>query len=390
MANLTNTDKEFMQKAIALGAQARLSAPPNPWVGCVIVKNKQIIGEGFSCPAGGAHAEVNALQKAGTAAQGSTEGSTVYVTLEPCNHTGKTPPCVDALIQAKVSRVVVALEDPDPRVNGKGIERLRKNGISVDIGICAEEAYASLKPYMHQRRLGRPYCVVKAAISIDGRIAASDGSSQWITTPEALRHSHQLRFESQAIMIGSGTAIADEPRLTARHGAHEGLKLKQPLRVLLDSRGRIKAEGPLFDISLAQTVIFTSENASEAIIKEWKSSGAEVEKLVLAKTGTGTHTGTGTGTGLDLHEVMRILAERGIIQVLVEGGSTLLGSLMQEKLIDEIQLYIGPRILGSDGRPLFTGNSPYSLKDDPELALQSVTQLGDSLCARYFTVNSRQ
>ena len=187
----TISDVQAMARAIALGSKGRITAPPNPWVGCVIVKDGIVVGEGFHQTAGEPHAEIHALQQAKEQAMGAT----VYVTLEPCVHHGRTPPCSDALIKAKVSKVFVALEDPDPRVRGKGIAFLKDAGIWVNLGLCRDEAVQSLQPYLHQRKTGRPFCIAKAAISIDGRTAASDGTSKWITPKEARADSHRIRAD---------------------------------------------------------------------------------------------------------------------------------------------------------------------------------------------------
>src|SRR2546421_3538656 len=201
-----------MAAAVALGEQGRLTAAPNPWVGCVLVRDSEIVGRGFHRAAGEPHAEALALAQAG----GRARGATAVVTLEPCTHFGRTPPCTPALVEAGVARVVVAVLDPDPRVSGRGVEELRAAGVAVDVGVGAAEAEASLRPYLHHRRTGRPLCLLKAAVSLDGRTAAADGTSQWITGPEARADSHRLRVESQAVVVGAGTALADRPALTAR------------------------------------------------------------------------------------------------------------------------------------------------------------------------------
>ena len=355
------TDEHWMLKAITLGEKGRITAPPNPWVGCVIVKDDQLVGEDFHHAQGEPHAEVLALKEAGIKAQGST----VYVTLEPCCHYGHTPPCADALINAKVKKVVIALVDPDPRVAGKGIEKLRNAGIEVIKGICENEAAKSLEPYLFHRKTGRAYCLVKAAMSMDGRTAAQDGSSQWITTSDIRANGHRLRHESQAIMIGSGTALADHPKLTVRDLTVP--VLRQPLRVVLDARGRLKPEGALFDTHLAPTLVITTNQAAEKNIKAWKDSGVEVKVVQESKN----------GCGVDLKSVLELLGGRGIIQVLVEGGATLMGSLLEEKLINRFKIHIGPRILGSKGKPLFGWDGPTSIELAPVLQLNSVQQFGN-------------
>src|SRR5436190_7060794 len=263
-------EAELMARAVAVGEQGRRSAPPNPWVGAVVAVDGRIVGEGFHEHPGAPHAEVRALAVAGDAARGAT----VVVTLEPCSHHGRTPPCADALIGAGVRRVVVALEDPDPLVHGRGIQRLRDAGIDVVVGVGADVARSSLAPYLHHRSTGRAFCLAKVATTLDGRIAAADGTSQWITGEAAREDAHDLRAECQAIVVGSGTALADHPALTVRGVPDAPIT---PLRVLLDGRGRVPAEGALFDPALGPTLVFTSERAPNERIDAWRAAGAKVE-----------------------------------------------------------------------------------------------------------------
>lgn len=307
---------QYMRLAIELGEKGRLTAPPNPWVGCVVVKNGQIFGEGFHRKAGEPHAEVHALNQA----MSEAENSTVFVTLEPCAHHGRTPPCVEALVKAKVKEVYIALQDPDPRVSGKGIQFLKDAGINVQVGLGKELAEQSLRPYLHQRKLGRPYCVVKTAISLDGKIAAPDGSSQWITGDAARRNAHEMRAESQAILVGSGTVLADKPQLTVRNiPLPDGFE--QPMRVLLDSRGRVTPK------DFQANLVFTSEAHYQ---KKWEAQGAEVHVMPQ----------------IELEKVLQILNEKGILQVMVEGGQGLNTSFLSEGLADQLTIYLGACLLG--------------------------------------------
>src|SRR5215211_5822293 len=242
-----------MARAVALAAGVRRRTAPNPWVGAVVARDGVVVGEGATEPPGGPHAEVVALRAAREAARGAT----VYVTLEPCVHHGRTPPCGDALIAAGVARVVVAAEDPDPRVAGEGIARLRAAGIDVTRGPRADAVVRQLAPYLHHRRTGRAFCLLKTATSVDGRTAAADGSSQWITGPIARADAHGLRADSQAIVVGAGTALADRPALTVRD-IDPPVRVP-PARVLLDARGRVPAAGPLFDTALAPTLVLTTD-----------------------------------------------------------------------------------------------------------------------------------
>ncbi|MCA1842078.1 MAG: bifunctional diaminohydroxyphosphoribosylaminopyrimidine deaminase/5-amino-6-(5-phosphoribosylamino)uracil reductase RibD, partial [Actinobacteria bacterium] len=274
------SDEAAMAEAVALGERGRLTAAPNPWVGCLIVSaGGDIVGRGFHQRAGEPHAEVNALREAGDRARGGT----AYVTLEPCAHQGRTPPCAPALVEAGVSRVVIAVLDPDERVAGRGVDILSAAGITVAVGPGAEAAARSLQPYLHHRRTGRPLCVLKTAASLDGRTAAADGTSQWITGPEARADAHRLRAQSGAVIVGAGTALADHPTLTFRNlDFGDGPTPPQPLRVLLDAAGRVPATGPLFDPTLAKTLVLSTEAATPEIKRAWKEAGAEVEELPSA------------------------------------------------------------------------------------------------------------
>lgn len=361
---LTINDHQFLLRAIEVGAAARFSAPPNPWVGSVIVRDGVIIGEGYTSAYGGAHAEVNALNSLKVPA----EGSTVYVTLEPCSHHGKTAPCADALIAAKVARVVVALEDPDPQVAGRGLQRLRDAGIEVVLGVGHDEAASSLAPYLHHRRTGRPYCILKAAISLDGRLAAADGSSQWITSPESRVEVQRIRAESQAIMIGAETAIRDLPTLNVRYEQFKD-RVKQPLRVVLDSQARAPAEGPLFDTAASPTLFFTCVTPP----KKWLATGVEV--IQVAKGGN--------GRGVDLSACLDILGQRGVLQLMVEGGGALFGSFLREGFIDHLSLFQGACTLGDQATPLFSGKGPMTISEAARWDLLDVERFGNDLKMDY-------
>ena len=359
-------DHHFISQAIALGNKGRITAPPNPWVGCVIVKNGEIVGEGYHHKAGDPHAEVIALHQAGADA----EGATVYITLEPCTHHGRTPPCVDALISAKVKRVVYALDDPDSRVSGQSEALLKAHGIEVT-KVESEQAFQSLQPYLHQRSTGKPFCIGKMAMSLDGRTAAADGTSKWITSDEARLDVQKLRAESQAIIIGTGTALKDNPELTVREKAF--LPLHPPLRVLMDATGKVLPNGKLFDLNLAPTLIFTSSNCNPATLEAWKKAGVEVIEIE-AKEGL-----------LDVDRVLKILGQRGIIQVLVEGGSTLMGSFLKAEALNRLTIYIGSIILGDSGYPLLRNLHIPSMDKAHKLRLLSSCIVGNSIKLEYDT-----
>jgi diaminohydroxyphosphoribosylaminopyrimidine deaminase/5-amino-6-(5-phosphoribosylamino)uracil reductase len=350
-------------------------------VGCVLVRDGELVGEGATEPPGGRHAERQALDVAGARAAGST----AYVTLEPCSHDGRTPPCADALVEAGVARVVIALADPDPRVSGGGIARLRATGISVDVGIGADAVADDLAPYLHHRSTGRSYCLVKAALSLDGRVAAADGSSHWITGEAARADSHRLRADSQAIVVGSGTALADHPVLTAR--PTDVPVERQPLRVLLDGRGRVPASGPLFEVDLAATLVCTTEAAPPAARAAWLAMGAKVEVLPASR-----------GSGVDLRAALELLARLDVLQAMVEGGPTVHGALVRAGLVDRLVAYVAGTVLGPDGRAGFDApfgaeldaGFPPALADAPRLRLLGARALGDDVRLDYVPANRTQ
>lgn len=360
---IDNQDMQWMERALRLGEKGRLISPPNPWVGCVILQGQRLVGEGFTQAPGKAHAEIIALEQAGAQAKEST----VYVTLEPCVHFGRTAPCVNALIRAEVKRVCIGLEDPDPRVAGQGIKALRNAGIEVVVGLLENEISQQLAPYLHHRKTGLPFCILKSAVSIDGRTAAEDGESQWITTSEARQDAHLLRSQSQAILIGAGTALKDQPSLTVREV--KAFPLHPPLRVVLDSTGRVPPQGPLFDTRSAPTFIFTTTETPLAVKAAWEEKGVRVE-TVPSPHGT---------RKVDLTSVLKKLGEQGVLQLLVEGGASVHEAFWREGFAHHILVYVGPRLLGSTGLPLFNDLSFCRLEEAPVLELLEVRRLGQSV-----------
>jgi diaminohydroxyphosphoribosylaminopyrimidine deaminase / 5-amino-6-(5-phosphoribosylamino)uracil reductase len=309
-----------MRRALDLAGSVRASTTPNPWVGAIIEPGGF---EGATRPPGGAHAEIVALKAAGDRARGAT----LVVTLEPCAHTGRTPPCVDAIVAAGIARVVVGAEDPDLRVRGRGIAALREAGVEVDVGTCADEVQVQLAPYFKHRTTGRPWVVLKLATSADGRTAAPDGSSRWITGDEARADAHRLRAESDAVIVGAGTVRADDPALTVR--AVDG---RDPLRVVL---GRAP-------------------------------QGAKVHPA-LELDG-------------DLGDVLDELGRRGVVQAMVEGGPTVAGEFHRAGLVDRYVLYVAPVLFGGDdGRALFAGPGAHRIDDVWRGRIESVERLGADL-----------
>mgnify|MGYP001038218617 CR=1 FL=1 len=323
----------FMREAVALGERGRIFAPPNPWVGCVIVKNGCIIGRGWHKGIGSPHAEVCAFQDQTS----SLVGADVYVTLEPCCHFGRTPPCVDLLIKSKVSSVYIALLDPDPRVCKRGVARLKEAGISVYVGIGHEEAKASLQPYLHQRETGLPWVVMKTAASLDGQTSDRRGISQWISGEQARLDVGRLRAESQAVIVGSRTVCLDNPRLSARMPSGD-LYERQPLRVAVDSRGSVPLDARVWNPDSGNVLLATTEQCSKEHIQKLEDRGVEVWKSSPQQ--------------VDLKRLLQYLAEKGCLQVLVEGGARLHSAFWREHLVNAGVIYWGPKFLGDQGSPM--------------------------------------
>jgi diaminohydroxyphosphoribosylaminopyrimidine deaminase/5-amino-6-(5-phosphoribosylamino)uracil reductase len=363
-------DDEAMDQALAASRAARRRSAPNPWVGCVLVRDGEIVGLGATEPPGRAHAEIGALTQAG----GRARGATAYVTLEPCSHRGRTPPCVDALIAAGVTRVVAALEDPDVRVAGAGFAQLRAAGIDVTVGVGAHQAARTLAPYLHHRRTGRPFVIAKVASSIDGRVAAADGTSRWLTGDVARADAHELRADSQAILVGAGTAIVDQPHLTVRGVADA--PQPPPTRVLLDARGRVAPAGPLFDVRLAPTLVVTTRHASSAAVEAWRATGANVERVAPS----------GDGAGVDLDETLALLGRAGVLQVLVEGGGTVVGSFVAGAHTNRLVVYVAPLALGTRGTPALGCAGPDTIDQARRYDLTCVHRLGPDVRLDYEAV----
>jgi diaminohydroxyphosphoribosylaminopyrimidine deaminase / 5-amino-6-(5-phosphoribosylamino)uracil reductase len=324
-------DTEHMRRALAQAATVRSITAPNPWVGCVIVPPDSaadggVVFAGATAPPGGLHAEAAALQAAGDAARGAT----LYVTLEPCAHQGRTPPCADAIIEAGVARVVVGIEDPDDQVAGRGLAALRAAGLEVTVGVAADEVAEQLAPYRKHRTTGQPWVVLKMAASLDGRTAAPDGTSRWITGEAARQDVHRLRARSDAVLVGAGTVRSDDPELTVR--LDDGVARQQPLRVVL---GKAPAD-------------------------------AKVQPA-LELSG-------------DLGDVLTELGRQGVLQLLVEGGARVAHDFHAAGLVDRYVLYLAPLLFGGDdGRPIFAGPGAGTIGDVWKGRLVSIEQLGEDL-----------
>ena len=353
-------DADHMAHALRLAARGLGNTWPNPAVGCVIVTEGQIVGRGWTQPGGRPHAEVRALQQAGLQAAGAT----AYVTLEPCAHHGQTPPCAEALIEARVARVVTALTDPDPRVSGKGHAMLRSAGIAVTEGTLATEAARLNAGFLKRVMRGLPFVTLKLAATLDGRIATSSGESRWITGPDARRKVHALRLTHDAVMVGSGTALADDPDLTVRElGAR-----RQPVRILLDRQLAHATDSRLGQSAGRSPVwIVHGREAPEARRAAWSLTGAS-----LIETAT-------TDEGLDLVAALAALANRGLTRILCEGGGTLAAALIRAGLVDDLALFSGAALIGAEGRAALGGFGLSALAQAPRPALQEVQRLGPDL-----------
>ena len=339
-AQYSALDHEMMAVALQLARRGIYSADPNPCVGAVVVAQERIVGAGWHRKAGEPHAEVHALREAGELARGAT----AYVSLEPCSHTGKTPPCANALIEAGVARVVVAIQDPNPLVAGAGIERLRKAGIAVQVGLLQAQARELNCGFISRMERGRPYVRVKLACSLDGRTAMRSGESKWISSAESRVDVHRFRARSSAILTGIGTIRSDDPSLNVRlnpEQIEDGFAFfeRHPVRLVVDSECSISLNAKLF--SLPGSVWIACVNAPDHKVEQLRAKGAEVIRLE-------SQTGRVPLTGL-----LQELGKRGINELMVEAGETLNGALVQENLVDEILLYMAPHLMGDQARNLF-------------------------------------
>lgn len=382
----TDFDRRAMARALELAGRGLETTHPNPRVGCVIAQCEEVVGEGWHERAGEPHAEVNALRDAGPKAAGAT----AYVTLEPCSHHGRTPPCVDALIAARVARVIFALEDPNPRVSGKGLEALRRAGVAVESGLMADEAAEINLGFLKRMRAGRPWVTVKLAMSLDGRTALANGASQWITGPAARDDVQRWRARSSAILTGVGTVLADDPRLDVRlPDPPSGRPRLQPLRVVLDSRLQTPPGARMLTVGgavLIMTAATHGEKDSEfaarraALVRR----GAAIEEVPAAEPDPAVGGGAaGAGTVcLSLPDVLDRLGGREINELWVEAGARLAGALLQQRLVDELLVYVAPKLLGPQARPLAAMGELRNLQDAPGFRVVETRQIGEDVRLR--------
>ena len=362
-----------MQMALRLARRGLGSVWPNPAVGCIIVCEGQggrVVGRGWTQPGGRPHAETEALKRAGAQANGAT----AYVSLEPCNHTGKTGPCTDALIKAGVKRVVIATEDPDPRVEGGGIAKLKAAGIETELHVCRDDADQLNNGFMKRITKYRPMMTLKLATSLDGRIATHTHHSRWITGPLSRAHAHRLRAENDAVLVGSETAITDDPELTCRL---PGLEERSPVRIVLDSRLRLSPKSKMVQSAKDVPVWVVTTIGQSAVTKdELTKQGVEIIELDPKEDGRP-----------DLKAVTKTLAERGLTRVLIGGGGGVAGSLFRHKLIDELIWFRAPKLIGADGIPALDALGIETMDQAPEFISSDVFKTGDDTVETYRRVS---
>jgi len=354
---------KWMKAALALAKRGLGKVAPNPAVGCLLVKDGVVIGRGWTQQGGRPHAETEALAMAGT----SSRGATAYVTLEPCAHHGETPPCAEALIKAQVAKVIIAVQDPDPRVAGRGVSMLQAAGISVEQNILKDQALALNAGFFNRVTKQRPFFTLKSASSIDGRIATSSGDSQWITGPEARRYGHMLRAQHDAIVVGINTVLADNPALDCRL---EGLENFSPVPVVLDSNLRIPIASQLLMNAFERPPIIICNESLKNSVKanDIINTGA---KLIFVP---------------DVHDVentSKCLAKLGFNRVLVEGGGQVLASFLGHNFCDQLLVFVGSKVIGGDGLPAVGKLGLAHLADTPHLTLKAIRKIGADLLATY-------
>lgn len=359
-------DHHFMAQALRLAERGLWTTRPNPRVGCVIVRDGEVVGEGAHLRAGEPHAEVHALAMAGERARGAT----AYVTLEPCSHHGRTPPCAEALLEAGIGRVVAAMPDPNPQVAGRGLARLQAAGVETAVGLLAAEAEALNPGFVQRMRIGRPFVRCKLAASLDGRTALASGESKWITAADARRDVHRLRARSCAIVTGSGTVQADDPALTVRDTKLPAQWPGQPLRVVLDSRLRTSPQAAVVR-GEGSVVLFHGVEAAPEAAAALAAAGARVERVATASAG-----------GLDLGAVLASLAALEVNEALVEAGPTLAGAFLQAGLVDELVVYLAPHLMGHEGRPLLQLAGISTMAERLPLRILEVRMVGPDLRIR--------
>ncbi|MGQ4808900.1 Riboflavin biosynthesis protein RibD [Candidatus Entotheonellaceae bacterium PAL068K] len=365
----TAVDGDYMGQALELAKRGTGFVSPNPLVGCVIVQDGEIVGRGYHQRFGGPHAEVVALRQAGARARGAV----LYVNLEPCCHTGKTPPCVEAILQAGVGRAVVAMRDPCPLVDGGGLQRLQEAGVPLLLGVCEAEARQLNEVFVKYSRTRQPFVTLKSAITLDGKIATRTGASRWITGELARREVHRLRHATDAILVGIGTVLHDDPRLTTRLPQGQGVN---PLRVIVDSRLRLPLHTQVARVSvLCRTLVATTDRAPVEPQLQLQKRGVEIVRLPAYDDGC-----------VDLGALFQHLGGRGIASILVEGGARLGAALFRHRLIDKVVFFVAPKFIGGDGLSVLGACGVATMEQ--AIALRAVTgqMIGDDFMLQAYVV----
>lgn len=362
-------DEQYMAEALALASRAAGYTHPNPMVGAVVVKEGRIIGRGYHHRAGEAHAEVHALAEAGEAAKGAT----LYVTLEPCAHYGKTPPCANRVVDAGITRVVIGIVDPNPLVAGKGVNILRQAGIAVTIGVLAHDCARLTEGFIAYIKTGQPFITLKSAMSLDGKIATRTGDSQWITGEAARKDGHRLRASHDAILTGIGTVLADNPKLDCRLSGEDWpyeVPPHQPDVIILDSKGRTPDDALLWQGPSRKVILFVTKDCSKARQAELTALGAIVHEVPAGLN----------GVGVDLQAVLVSLGGAGYTSVLVEGGSGVIASFVEQRLFDKIVTYIGNILIGGEtALGAVGGQGAATLAEAVPLQFETPTIVGDTI-----------
>ncbi len=370
---MVESDRNYMRLALQEAKKGSGRTSPNPCVGALVVKNGKIVGKGYHKKAGSHHAEIHALKAAGRKAKDAT----LYVTLEPCNHTGRTPPCTEAVLGAGISRVVIGMPDPNPRVAGGGAAYLSSQGVKVSAGILKQECREINLPFIKHSTTGLPWVIMKAGMSIDGRIAALPGQKTMITGKQSLRSVHVLRNKVDGILVGIGTALADDPSLTTRsHGAGRG---RDPLRVILDAELRLPVSAAMLQQnSPAGTWIFCASGADKKRRSTLEAADAVIKIVPVSSRGA-----------LDLKAVLTELGQAGVTSLLVEGGSRVHGSFLEAGLVDQLLLFVAPKFLGEQGVPLATFTGKKKKKDLRQFRIIKTRRYGEDILleGRFFNMS---
>lgn len=360
-------DKKYMEYAIELAEKGGGFVNPNPLVGAVIVKNNQIIGRGYHKVYGGPHAEINAFENATE----DTKGSTIYVTLEPCSHYGKTPPCVETIIRKGIKKVVIGMVDPNPLVSGKAVKILKENGIEVVTGVLEENIKEQNEVFIKYITTKKPFCLFKTAMTLDGKIATYTGDSKWVTGEESRKHVHKIRQRVAGILVGVGTVIADNPMLTTRL---EGVDISNSIRIIVDTKGRIPLESNIVNSSKdIRTILATTNLASSEKVEKLEEKGIEILKAPLKDE------------KVDISYIVSKLGRMGVDSILIEGGATLAASFFKEELIDKALFFIAPKIIGGEkSKTPLGGEGIPQMKDAINIEDMKVEMIdGDILISGY-------